>query len=332
MTPETSASERALAEVLRSYFASPPDSPAALHDALEGVRATRIRRALDPWPGFNREWARYTGRWLVCHGTYDPAVWLGLALLGATGTTEDADLIRTAACVRRFTRPAIEALSAIGDTDQDLLWLADRIDRPCLIWLLGALCAQRLVADSAGCPAAISCYEAVSAHLEDIEPTFVRYAAVVSLVEELISGRSLHLDWADGQRQSVITRSRAVLASAAWQESLRQAKNSPDATVRWRADWASHLPPRDPPSGVRLARLIRSAVAADPTLLGRWGYVVDWISSLPGERDQVRFTFRSASDPDVQSQWLIDVNDHPPEVQAEAFLRALKFVDPRTLA
>jgi hypothetical protein len=338
--------------------------------------------------------------------------------------------------------------------------LADALDLPTALAAvhpderevgLAAWILPYLVGDHEPYPATISCYEMTSVHLGGIPPTLARYAAAASLVEELVSGNSVHLNWAGGQRERIMARLRRVLASAPWRETLRQAENSSDEAVRWRADWASHLPeptggeieirvvvsdplggygvqtrllvdgrpvvtrvfpnsrgedpdrligrlsPRDPPGEVRLAeaecveaccgavyvtpvrdgdfvvwrdwrcpndsdrpeyrfsavayeaeiaraerergwewpgrvvaRLVRSAVEADPTLLGRWGYAFDFVESLSCERDKVRFVFRRSTH--EQSLWLIDVLDIPLEEQVAGFLSALRCVDPRTLA
>ncbi|WP_436492888.1 hypothetical protein [Actinokineospora sp. HUAS TT18] len=189
----------ALDAALRSFFAAPPDDPAALAAALDGIPKHQIRRALNPWPGFNREWARHTGQWLIRHGANDCAVRLGLSLLGATGTTEDAGLIRTTACERRFTRPAINACSPPP-----------------------ARTPVRSSTGTAGRRAPDRLLRSPSTQLG----TLARFAAVASLVEDLTSGSSALLDWADGQRERIITRLRELLGSIPWQKALREARSA----------------------------------------------------------------------------------------------------------
>ncbi|MFF8785189.1 hypothetical protein [Streptomyces sp. NPDC015125] len=110
-----------------------PDDSATLHRhfARLGIRDCHmhlmlIRSAVAglPLPAGQGEAARSLARQLTRTGTSAPAVTAGLALLTRLGTPEDIPYLSVLGLLRKFTRPAVDALDALDPRSAAVVWLA----------------------------------------------------------------------------------------------------------------------------------------------------------------------------------------------------------------
>ena len=81
-------------------------------------------------------------------------------------------------------------------------------------------------------------YSLLVRHIEAVAPSVDRFAMVVSLAEELRTGRAACLSWDPGQRADLVARLGQVLRRPDWAGHLATASRSPDRSLRWRASWA----------------------------------------------------------------------------------------------
>ncbi|WTZ50950.1 hypothetical protein OG716_02405 [Nocardia sp. NBC_01388] len=80
----------------------------------------------------------------------------------------------------------------------------------------------------------------VAAETSWMTPTSDRYADLTALVEDLRTGASACLDWANDEREAVLDRLLAVLRSPAWIRTLTVSADS-DPYFAWRARWARNI-------------------------------------------------------------------------------------------
>lgn len=81
-------------------------------------------------------------------------------------------------------------------------------------------------------------YRRLAGHLADAPASMERLAMLVSLIEDLRTGRAACLDWPPGQRQEVLARLCTTVRRDDWRTHLVAALQSPDPLVRRRAEWA----------------------------------------------------------------------------------------------
>ncbi|WHM41059.1 hypothetical protein [Streptomyces sp. BPTC-684] len=132
-----------MALILDAHFAQASALPSELADAFRDVHvplhhnehiAAAAERA-------DRERVRRTGRWLVRHGTDRCAVTVGLALIAAVGTADDASLTQTIGLLsNRFGPLAALALERRTGGAEALLWLAERVTGWGRVHVVEALC------------------------------------------------------------------------------------------------------------------------------------------------------------------------------------------------
>ncbi|MFG2532985.1 hypothetical protein [Streptomyces sp. NPDC048516] len=110
-----------------------PDDSATLHSrfAQLGIRDSSmhlmlIQSAVAGLPLPTEQWdaARSLARQLTRTGTTAPAVTAGLALLTRLGTSEDIPYLSVLGLLRKFTRPAVEALDALDPQSAAVVWLS----------------------------------------------------------------------------------------------------------------------------------------------------------------------------------------------------------------
>jgi hypothetical protein len=129
--------------ILDAHFASPTASSSALADAFHDVYIPihpneHITAAAER---ADTERVRETGRWLVRHATDRCAATVGLALIAAVGTVDDAPLIQTIGLLSdRFGPLAAHALERQPGGTEALLWLADRVTGWGRVYVVEALC------------------------------------------------------------------------------------------------------------------------------------------------------------------------------------------------
>ncbi|SOB85530.1 hypothetical protein [Streptomyces sp. 1331.2] len=132
-----------VARLLDEHFAQPLAQPRGLAQAFREVHVPihpdeHIARAAHRAAP---ERARRTGRWLVQHGHEESTVTVGLALLAAVGTADDAPLIRTIGLLSDTFGPlAAHALERTEGGAAHLLWLADRVTGWGRVHVVEALC------------------------------------------------------------------------------------------------------------------------------------------------------------------------------------------------
>jgi hypothetical protein len=107
-----------------------------------GVRDRHIHAAVAELPLEDEATARALGRRLARMGTSTPAVSVGLGLLARLGEPEDVPYLKILGLLRGFTRPAIQALTALDAPTAALVWLGNHVEGRSLRHLVDALAAR----------------------------------------------------------------------------------------------------------------------------------------------------------------------------------------------
>ncbi|WP_327140725.1 hypothetical protein [Nocardia sp. NBC_01327] len=109
----------------------------------------------------------------------------------------------------------------------------------------------------------------VAAETTWMTPTSDRYADLTALVEDLRTGASACLDWADDEREAVLDRLLRVLRSPAWTRTLNVSADS-DPYCSWRARWARNIvdAPYDAEGPRRFEIRISMPIPPRPGVLG----------------------------------------------------------------
>lgn len=133
----------AAADLLGEFLGDPHDDLDRVESAFHGVdvpihqndhlRSVALRA--DP------ELVRRTGTWLVEHARDRCAVTIGLVLLAARPSADDAEVVRTIGLLSdRFAPLAAKALGRIRDGGENLRWLAERSSGWGRVYYVEALC------------------------------------------------------------------------------------------------------------------------------------------------------------------------------------------------
>jgi hypothetical protein len=138
--------QAAVVEALAPLLTDPDTVRAAdevhlrLHEL--GVRDRHIHAAVAELPLEDEATARALGRRLARMGTSTPAVSVGLGLLARLGEPEDVPYLKILGLLRGFTRPAIQALTALDAPTAALVWLGNHVEGRALRHLVDALAAR----------------------------------------------------------------------------------------------------------------------------------------------------------------------------------------------
>lgn len=138
--------QAAVVEALAPLLTDPDTVRAAdevhlrLHEL--GVRDRHIHAVVAQLPLEDEGTARALGRRLARMGSSTPAVSVGLGLLARLGEPEDVPHLKILGLLRGFTRPAIQALTALDAPTAALVWLGNHVEGRALRHLVDALAAR----------------------------------------------------------------------------------------------------------------------------------------------------------------------------------------------